>query len=116
MTSPSDTFFEALSKRRHEPLLRKGSGTVRITLMDGPNTHRWLIAVDRGDIRVSRDGTDTAADCVLVTTRSFFDDVVMGEANAMAGLLRGQISIAGDPELLNVLERLFPGPKNGRQS
>ena len=34
-----------------------------------------------------------------------------GEVNALAGLLRGELTVEGDPELLVLFQRVFPGPR-----
>jgi putative sterol carrier protein len=114
--SPSDTFFQVLSRQRHEPLLRKAVGNVRIDLTGDGETEHWLIAVDRGNMRVSHDTEEVPADCVLTTRRVVFDEVVTGQKNAMAAMLRGLITVEGDPELLLLLARLFPGAVTGRDS
>jgi hypothetical protein len=47
---------------------------------------------------------------VLIGSRAVFDDIVGGRTNAMASLLRGALAVDGDPELLVLTQRLFPGP------
>ena len=54
---------------------------------------------------------DTAADCVLSCDRALFDGIASGEVNAMAALLRGELVVAGEPDLLVLCQRLFPGPR-----
>jgi hypothetical protein len=39
-----------------------------------------------------------------------FDGVVTGQTNAMAALLRGEVTFDGDPELMLLFQRIFPGP------
>jgi putative sterol carrier protein len=47
---------------------------------------------------------------VVTTDRPLFDAIVSGERNAMAAVLRGEITIKGDPELLVLFQRVFAGP------
>lgn len=113
MTADSiSTFFDELAGRGHEPLLGKASGSARFDVVDGRRTERWLVALDKGDIDVSR--RNVAADCVLRADRASFEQVVAGELNFMAALLRGEVSVKGDPRLLVLLQRLFPRPSDRR--
>jgi len=109
-TATSDTataFFEQLAERGHEPLLGKAHGTVCVELIDGTSTETWLVTIDRGDLTVFQ-GTANA-DCTLRASRELFGQVVTGEVNAVAAVLRGAIGIEGDSELLVLFQRLFPG-------
>ena len=56
-------FFDELGSRGHEPLLRKVTGSARFDVVAGERTERWLLAIDKGDIRVSRG--NAPADSVL---------------------------------------------------
>jgi putative sterol carrier protein len=109
-TATSDTataFFEQLAERGHEPLLGKASGTVCVELTDGTSTETWLVTIDRGDLTVFQ-GTANA-DCTLRASKELFEQVVTGEVNAVAAVLRGAIGVEGDSELLVLFQRLFPG-------
>ncbi len=112
MADPTEDFFDELGRRGHEPLLEKASGTIRIDLVDGKRTDRWLVTVKKGDVGVSR--RNMRADCVIRTDRALFDGLASGEANMMAAALRGAIGLEGDPELLVLFQRLFPGPPRSR--
>lgn len=101
-------FFTELGARGHEPLLRNATGTLRFDLLNGKRKARWLVTIEKGDVAVSHAGTK--ADCVMRTTQTLFDLVVTGEENAMAALLRGEIAVEGEPHLLVLFQRLFPGP------
>ena len=116
MTDATAEFFQDLEMRGHEPLLEKATGTVRFDLTNGKRTSRWLVTIKKGDISVSKQ--NARADCVARAERSLFDGLVKGELNAMAALLRGRMEVEGDPELLVLFQRLFPGPPDatGRPS
>ena len=108
-SDPTEQFFEELGSRAHEPLLAQAHGSARFDLVDGGRTARWLVTVDRGDITVSR--RNSRADCVVRTSKALFDRIASGKANAMAAFLRGELVVEGDPELLMLIQRLFPGPR-----
>jgi putative sterol carrier protein len=105
-------FFAELSSRGHEPLLRKAKGIARFEVIDGRRTGRWLLAMDKGDVDVSR--RNAAADCVVRADRATFDRIFRGELNFMAAALRVEVSVRGDPKLLVLLQRLFPRPSGPR--
>ena len=113
MIDPTGEFFDELGRREHEPMLRKATGTLRFDLVDGPSTEHWFVAVKKGDVSVSR--ANNKADCILTTDRPLFDAIVRGEKNAMAAVLRGEIRVEGDPELLVLFQRVFAGPAESIQ-
>jgi SCP-2 sterol transfer family len=111
-TDSTAEFFGELGSRGHEPLLGKVTGSARFDVVAGERTERWLVTIDKGDIRVSR--RNAAADAVLRVDKASFDQVVAGELNWMAAVLRGEVAVQGDPRLLVLLQRLFPRPPGGR--
>ena len=113
MTDATADFFDGLAERGHEPLLEKATGTVRFDLEEGKKTGRWLIAVDKGDVAVSRQ--NFRADCVVSADKALFDEIASGKTNGMAALLRGALSVEGDIQLLALFQRLFPGPSRSRK-
>jgi predicted lipid carrier protein YhbT len=108
MSDETERFFEDLGQRGYEPLVAKFSGRVRFDLVDGRRTDHWLVAIDKGNLSVSRDGTD--ADCTIRGDKELFDRLAVGEENAMAAALRGALICTGDIELLLAVQRVFPGP------
>ena len=116
-TTTSDSiaeYFAELGRRGHEPLLAKASGSARFDVADGKRTERWLLTIERGDLRVSR--KNAVADCVLSADRSSFERAVAGELNLMAAVLRGEVAVGGDLRLLVRLQRLMPRPSPRRRS
>jgi putative sterol carrier protein len=107
-------FFAELGRRGHEPLLEKARGSARFDIADGKRTERWLVTIDKGDLRVSR--RNAAADCILRVDRSTFERAVAGKLNLMAAVLRGAVTVGGDPRLLVLLRRLFVKPSRQRRS
>ena len=108
MTTSTVEFFDNLARRGHEPLLERVSATVRFDITDGERTEHRLVRIDHGDIRVAAD--NEPADCVLGGDRATFDAIVAGRMTVMVALLLGVLAIDGDPELLVLTQRLFPGP------
>jgi putative sterol carrier protein len=108
MAEATEDFFETLARRGHEPLLEKASGRIRFELAHDKKTKRWLVEVDNGDVSVSH--KNGHSDCTVRTSETLFDQVVRGEENATAAALRGAVTVEGDPELLILFQRVFPGP------
>jgi putative sterol carrier protein len=44
--------------------------------------------------------------------RKLFGRMASGKVNAFAAVLRGAITIEGDPRLLVLFQRLLPGPRS----
>ena len=105
-------FFEELGRRGHVPLLEAIEGTIRVDLRENGTTDHWLITIKRGDVSVSRD--DREADGVIAASPELFERVVRGEENAVAAMLRGAMTVAGNLQLILRLERLLPGPSDSR--
>jgi putative sterol carrier protein len=108
LTASTAEFFDDLSRRGHEPRLKRVDATVRFDIADGDGTEHRLVRIDHGDIRVS--AADGPADCVLGGDHAVFDAIVSGRTTVMVALLLGVLAIDGDPELLVLTQRLFPGP------
>jgi putative sterol carrier protein len=107
MADAVDDFFTELAGRGDEPLLRTVTGTVRFDVAGDRSTDQWVVGIDRGAITVAHRGGD--ADCVIGGARSLLDAIFRGEANAMAAVLRGELTCAGDLEMIFAVQRLFPG-------
>jgi hypothetical protein len=106
-------FFAELGRRGHEPLLEKARGSARFDVTEGRRTERWLVTIDKGDLRVSR--RNAAADCIVRVDRSSFERAVAGKLNLMAAVLRGEVGIGGDERLIVLLRRLFLKPPRRRR-
>ena len=113
-SDPIAEYFAELGRRGHEPLLEKAKGSARFDVIDGKRTERWLLTIDRGNLRVSR--KNATADCVLRADRSSFEQAIAGELNLMAAVLRGEVTVGGDLRLLVRLQRLMPRPSRRRRS
>jgi putative sterol carrier protein len=117
MADAISDFFRELEKS-HQPLLGKVLGTVRFDLTDADGTtDHWLVSVNGGDITVSqqKDLSLSKADCTIRCDKKLFEQLIRGEANAIAATLRGTIICTGNVELLFAIQRIFPGPPRKRQ-
>ena len=112
MTDATTEFFDKLARRRHEPLLKKVTGTMRFDLAQGAQTDHYFVAVKHGAVAVSDENVE--ADCVVRAERSLFDSIASGEENLMAAMLRGALTFQGNAHLLLAFQRLFPGPPGSR--
>ena len=108
MADVTAEFFDRLAERGTVPGFERTTGSVRFDLTRGDQTEHWRVAFKRGAVTVDR-GAD-AADCVVRTDASTFDELASGRANVMATLLRGRLEADGEPELLTRFQRLFPAP------
>jgi hypothetical protein len=106
--SATDRFFDELDERGREPLLKNACGTLRFDLRDGGRTEHWYVAVDHGDVRVSR--RSARADTVVRLDKTTFEGVARGRVNALAATLRGELVPEGDLGLLFLFQRVFPSP------
>ena len=89
-------------------MLARITATVRFDIIADERTDSWRIDMKNGDLDVSHGGGD--ADCVITAKKRLFDGIASGKLNAMAALLRGELAVSGDPELMVAVQRLFPGP------
>jgi putative sterol carrier protein len=105
-------FLQALEQRGHEPALDRTSGTVRFDLQRNGGAEHWLLEIRRGTFALSR--AAGPADCVVRGTAEVMDDLAGGRTNALAAMLRGELSITGDRRLLVRVQRVFPSPTGRR--
>ncbi|MGN9777917.1 SCP2 sterol-binding domain-containing protein [Micromonospora sp. H33] len=112
MVDATTRFFEDLDRRGYEPLLAKTSGTVRFDLHEGAQTHHWMVRIDRGNLKVTQEDRD--ADTVVWTSPALFEELASGREDGIAAILRGDMTVSGDPRLAVQIERLFPGDPNSR--
>lgn len=104
-------FFDELASRGHEPLLQRGTGTIRFDVRDGEEIDRWRVSMMGETIEVKHGGG--SADCVVRAERALFSRIVSGRTNAMAAMLRGVLTVEGDAVSLVLFQRLFPSPPPG---
>jgi putative sterol carrier protein len=113
MADSTTEFMNDLGRRVHDPFLRKVNETVRLDLVSGKKTDRWLVRIANGDVTVSHKCGD--ADTVIRADREVFDRMARGEANPVAAVLRGEVAWEGAWKSLVAVQRLFPGPQAASQ-
>ncbi len=114
MTNPTDEFFQQLGHRGHEPLVGRVNGALRFDVTHRGDTDIHCLKIDRGHITVCRDSGPT--ECVIRVERRVMDAIVTGQANPLAALLRGALSVEGNPEMMVIFQRLLPPPVNARRA
>jgi putative sterol carrier protein len=110
VTAAASELFERLGAVEHLPLLERASGTMLFELTGGTRTERWRVTIDKGSLAVARG--NGPADCVLRADQKLFVRIASGKVNAFAAVLRGAVTIEGDPRLLVLFQRLLPGPRS----
>lgn len=115
MTDATTAFFTALNRRGTEPTLRGVDATVRFDITDGGTVQHWLVAISDGELGAAPGNGE--ADCAIGSDVRVFDAIVTGRINPMAALLRGQLDVTGNADLLVLVKRLFPieSPPGWRQ-
>jgi putative sterol carrier protein len=108
MTDATTDFFNSLSRRHFEPMLKGVNATVRFDISDAGWVSHWLVAISDGELGVSPG--EGSADCAIGAERRLFDGMATGAVNVVAALMRGELSVEGDPELMVLAWRLFPPP------
>jgi putative sterol carrier protein len=110
VTELGGELFVGLGEAGHVPLLKQASGTMLFELLGGQRIERWRVIVERGQVSVARG--NGPADCVLRADRKLFARMAAGRVNAFAAVLRGEVTVEGDPRLLVLFQRLLPGPRS----
>jgi hypothetical protein len=113
MTDSIADFFQGLSQRGYERGLANVTGTVRFVINQRGHADEWCVRIDKGDLRVSAGsaGVDCGdPDCVISAARDVIGGIATGEVNPLAAMLRGDLLLSGDPELIAACRRLFGPP------
>jgi putative sterol carrier protein len=98
-----------------QPLLANTSGTLLFEIRDNNETVWALVTVDKSRVGVEEIPGSRDADATIRADRALIDAIAAGRANAMAAVLRGEMRVEGDAELLMDFQRIFPGPDDPRQ-
>jgi len=114
MTDAMTRVFDGLAEGRHDPRLENVTATVRFDVMDDGRTNRWLLTVKKGDVQASR--KSAPADLVIRCERALAERLFAGKANAMAAVLRGELTVEGSADLLVLIQRLLPRPHAARRT
>jgi ubiquinone biosynthesis protein UbiJ len=106
-----ETFVEGITGVP-QPLLAHTQGTLLFEIRDRDQTDWALVTVDMGRVGVERIAGSREADATIRADRALVNAIAEGRANAMAAVLRGEMGIEGDAELLMDFQRIFPGPND----
>ena len=112
MAEVLENFFGQIGSFGHQPLLAKADGTARFDVVDGKRIERWFLTLRKGHVTVSR--KNAKADMVVQAPRPLLEQIIQGKANALAAVLRGELTIEGSTELLVIFQRLLPRPSDAR--
>jgi predicted lipid carrier protein YhbT len=114
MTDRTEEFFGELQREGQLPLMEKVNGTLRVDLVDDKRTAHWFVTMSKGGVSVSRQGR--SADCVLKGDKQLLERVLSGDVSGFTAILRGEIEIDGDPELMVLFLRAAPGLATRRRA
>ena len=98
-----------------QPLLANTIGTLLFEVRDRDDTAWALVSVDKGRVDVEDIDSARDADATVHAELPLLEAIAQGRANAMAAILRGEMRVEGDAELLMDFQRIFPGPDDPRQ-
>jgi putative sterol carrier protein len=112
MSDLAATFFQELATRGHDPRLARASGVVRLEVGKGRRARVWHVELRKGDILVAPG--KGAADCTIRADEPTIEGILAGRINPVTALLRGQIELDGNTQLLVLFRRLLPGPARKR--
>jgi hypothetical protein len=104
-TGRIEEFFADLARLGYVPSLARVTGTVRIEIIGEQDTEHRLITIRRGHIEVSRNAGPV--DCLVRVDRQLLERIFGGSQNAMVAMLRDELGVQGNPELLVLIQRLF---------
>jgi ubiquinone biosynthesis protein UbiJ len=109
-----ETFISGISAEP-QPLLANTSGTLLFEVRDRDETAWALVSVDKGRVGVEAVAGTREADATIRAELPLLEEIAQGRANAMAAILRGELRVEGDAELLMDFQRIFPGPDDPRR-
>jgi predicted lipid carrier protein YhbT len=84
------------------------TATVHFVITDDGRPTHWLVEIDHGDLRVSRQPGPAPTE--ICADRALFDAIASGKVNAIAAMLRGALRVDGDRDAWLLVQRLLPGP------
>ncbi len=101
------TFFEAIAGP-HPEVPKTISGSLRFDLENGKRGEHWRVTFAKGVVSTAR--SNAAADCVLRTDKPTMEEIIQGQVNALAALLRGAMTVEGQVLLLALFRGLLTAP------
>jgi SCP-2 sterol transfer family len=105
---PVSHFFTSLAAPGHIATFEGESATLRFDVLSGTATERWYLAVNKGNVAVSRQ--NRSAEAIVRIDKPCLEEIVTGRMNAQASLLRGLLACEGSMSALMMFQRCLPGP------
>jgi SCP-2 sterol transfer family protein len=105
---PIGEFFAGLAAPGHIATFAGESATLRFDVTNGSKLQHWYVTINNGNVAVTRD--NSAADVVVRIERPYLEDIVTGQLNAQAAMLRQVLTVEGDMAALMMFQRCLPGP------
>ncbi|RQX09946.1 SCP2 sterol-binding domain-containing protein [Micromonospora arida] len=112
MGATAEQYLRQLDTGRRPDLPETTVGTLRLDVRDDGSTDHWYLTIADQQVRVTRSADD--ADLVVRADRPVFDRMIRGELHPGAGLLRNELTVQGNMQLLMLLRRIFSGPDGAR--
>lgn len=95
-------FFAKLAARGYDPLWHSITGIVEC---DIENEGRWFVAIQSGNVTVSKD--TTRPDCVIACSKDVFEGMLQEKLNPFTSLMQEKLSVKGELGLAQIFQRLF---------
>ena len=113
MIDVTEEFFAGIAGR-DDPALRKATGTLRFEL-SARRRDRALARRHRQGHRSAHSvlPRPSSARRVIRSDKTLFEEIVRGDANTTTAMLRGEVSVEGDLELLLLFQRLIVSMSEG---
>ncbi|MET8352339.1 MULTISPECIES: SCP2 sterol-binding domain-containing protein [unclassified Micromonospora] len=105
-------YLRQLDSGRRTDLPETTSGTLRLDAREDGRTEHWYLTVADQHVRVTQSSDD--ADLVIRADPAVFDRLASGETHVATALLRNELTVQGNLQLLLLLRRIFPGPAGAR--
>ncbi|WP_328849691.1 SCP2 sterol-binding domain-containing protein [Micromonospora zamorensis] len=112
MRTTAEQYLRQLDSGRRPDLPETTAGTLRLDVRADGCTDHWYLTISDQHVNVARSADD--AELVVRADRSVVDQMVNGELHPGAALLRNELSVQGNIQLLMLLRRIFPGPSGAR--
>ncbi|RAO27223.1 hypothetical protein PSN13_06139 [Micromonospora saelicesensis] len=112
MGATAEQYLRHLDTGRRPDLPETTAGTLRLDVRDDGSTDHWYLTVADQQVQVTRSADD--AELVVRADRPVFDRMASGELHPGAGLLRNELTVQGNMQLLMLLRRIFSGPDGAR--
>ncbi|PWR11540.1 sterol-binding protein [Micromonospora acroterricola] len=112
MGTTAARYLQQLDTGRRPDLPAATSGTVRLDARVDGCTDHWYLTIADQHVRVTRSADD--ADLVVRADTAVLDGLARGETHVATALLRNDLTVRGNVQLLMLLRRIFPGPAGAR--